>query len=119
MAADMEVDFNDFWGAAVVGNKIVFVPRFADVVLVFDTSANEGEGAFSTVSMNETVEDAVNFQGAAVVGSKVYFVPSEAEVVGVFDTAANGGEGEYDTISLDGKVEGSIKFAGMYNICTH
>ena len=67
-----------FAGAAAVGTKVVFAPRNADVVGVFDTATGTFDASVSTGAL--TMDG--KFAGAAAVGTKVVFAPHNADVVG-------------------------------------
>ena len=88
-----------FDGAAAASNgKIVFGPRNADGMGVFDPSDN----SFELVDISSTISGNAKFRGAAVASNgKIIFAPNNADGVGVFDppcdtsnAPTNGGVGD-------------------------
>ena len=66
-----------------MGTKVVFAPRNADVVGVFDTTTSTFDASVSTGSLTMDTK----FSGAAAVGTKVVFAPRNAGVIGVYDVS--------------------------------
>ena len=79
---------NKFFGAATAGNGlVVFAPRNADCVGVFNAASD----AFSCVSISSTLSSIDDkFFGAATAGNGlVVFAPGNADCVGVFNAASD------------------------------
>jgi hypothetical protein len=72
-----------FYGAAVAGDgRVVFAPRNADGVGVFDPWFD----SFTLVDISATISSDKKFTGAAVADvGRVVFAPSNADGVGVFN----------------------------------
>eukprot|EP00966_Prymnesium_polylepis_P283885 6558308-Prymnesium_polylepis.1 len=73
-----------FVGAAAVGNLVVFAPRNANAVGVYDVRT----GTFDSSVSTGTITMDGKFYGAAAVGNLVIFAPHDANAVGVYDVMA-------------------------------
>ena len=82
VSSTLSID-REFAGAATAANGlVVFAPRYADCVGVFNAASN----AFSCVSIASTLSIDDKFAGAATAANgRVVFVPNVADCVGVYD----------------------------------
>eukprot|EP00966_Prymnesium_polylepis_P315484 7289800-Prymnesium_polylepis.1 len=71
-----------FWGAAAVGDVVVFAPFYADYVGVYSVSTS----TFYRTDLTAGVHVYHKFAGAAAVGNRVVFAPYvHTDSVGVYD----------------------------------
>jgi streptogramin lyase len=95
-----------FAGAAAASNgKIVFAPRNADGVGVFDPTDN----SFELVDISSTISESNKFDGAAAASNgKIVFAPLNAHGVGVFDPTDN----SFELVDIMSTISESEKFSG-------
>ena len=85
-----------FFGAAAVGDTVVFSPRNADEVGLLDVNTM----TYSSVSTGTLVADN-KFFGAVAIGTKVVFVPGVASVIGVYDVSTGAFDASVSTGTLN------------------
>jgi hypothetical protein len=93
-----------FIGAAAVCELVVFAPRNANVIGIYNTPAGTFEASVTTGSL--TISN--KFIGAAAVGNLVVFAPHNAGVVGIYNTQT----GTFDASVTTGFLTINNKFVG-------
>ena len=74
-----------------LGSVVVFAPRNADNVGLFDVKTRK----FETISSELLPQGGKKYEGAAAVGSVVVFTPRDADNVGLFDVKTR----QFETIA--------------------
>ena len=87
---------NRYYGAAAIGEKVVFCPYIYDNVGVFDTATSQ----FTTVPTTGITTGGYKYTTATAVATKVIFGPGDQANVGIFDVAT----GNFSTAAAPGLV---------------
>jgi len=93
-----------YWGGAIEGEKLYFVPSDANNVGIFDPA----DSSFSTVDISSTISTLHKYSAGVVENGKLYLVPDGANNIGVFDINAK----ELNVVNISSEITVDRKYSG-------